>query len=64
MQGVHGQRVRAVVLLMQGLSAPHLAQLEARHRECDIPTSNPIRAKRESPWEEPTGSIQQWSQKP
>lgn len=64
MQGAHGQRVRGVVLLMQGLSAPHLAQLEARHRECEIPTSDPIRAKRECPWEEPIGSIQQWSQKP
>lgn len=64
MQGAHGQRVRGVVLLMQGLSAPHLAQLEACHRECEIPTSDPIRPKRECPWEEPTGSIQQWSQKP
>lgn len=30
---------------MQGMSASHLAQLEARHRERDIPTSNPIRAR-------------------
>lgn len=55
-------RVRKVLLLMQGMSVPHLAQLKASLWERDITTS--IRAKGEHPQEEPVGSTQQWSQKP